>query len=164
MVPKDDNNSITSKQYFSSVHNPHDKVLFLKPRVIWFRWWWSKFWCRIIRKYCLLKYLNFKSCSIPLQNVHSHTIYNKYHYIILTCITIILIPQSCIVINLFIFLLMLFTMHQILVNKISLPLRSKFMQFYCPFLVQVGHTLHPTSSRGTHIVLLYPLTKRNVTC
>ena len=38
------------------------------------------------------------------------------------------------------------------------------MQFYCPCLVQVGHTLHPTSSRGTHTVLLYPLTERNVTC
>ena len=38
------------------------------------------------------------------------------------------------------------------------------MQFYCPCLVQVGHTLHPTSSRGTHTVLLYPLTERNATC
>ena len=39
---------------------------YFKPRVIWFRWWWSKFWWRIIRMYCLLKYLNFKSCSILL--------------------------------------------------------------------------------------------------
>ena len=155
MVPKDDNNSITSKQYFSSVNNPHDKVLFLKARVIWFRWWWSKFWCRIIRKYCLLKYLNFKHCSIH---------FAKYLFRYDFCITIILIPQTFILRHIFIILVMLITMHQILVNKISLPLRSEFMQFYCPFLVQVGHTLHPTSSRGTHIVLLYPLTKRNVTC
>ena len=50
-----------------------------------------------------------------------------------------------------------------LFNQTCLPLGSEYMQFYYLFLVNVGHTLHPTSSRGTHIELPYPLTKRNVT-